>query len=147
MVQWHWKKFGELSAVELYEILSLRSRVFVVEQNCVYQDTDGKDQSAYHLWGVKDGQVVAYLRALPPGAKYPETALGRIVTAPEGRALGLGKALMAEGIQRAEAVFGIGGIRISAQSYLERFYGGFGFRKVGEEYLEDGIPHREMLRP
>jgi ElaA protein len=136
-----WKEFAALSAGELYEILRLRNEVFVVEQNCVYQDCDGHDPSCLHLLGRSaEGALVAYLRMVPAGLKYNEASLGRVATASAGRAQGLGKLLVAEGVRAAEGR----PLRISAQAYLEKFYEGFGFRGLGDTYLEDGIPHREM---
>ncbi len=144
MTDWRFQPWSELGRDDLYEILAARSRVFVVEQNCPYLDMDGLDVGAWHLWtGVP---VQAYLRILAPGAKYEEAALGRIITAAEARRGGLGKALVAEGLRRAEGLFGKVPIRIGAQKYLERFYGGFGFVRCSDDYEEDGIPHLEMLR-
>lgn len=143
-MEWKWKRFSELSAEELYALLQLRSRVFVVEQNCIFLDADGRDAEAWHLMGFQKG-LVAYLRAFPPGLRYAEASIGRVVTNPDVRAKGLGKELMKEGLARVAKQFARPAIRISAQSYLEKFYRDFGFEAQGEEYLEDDIPHREML--
>ena len=140
-LRWHERAFGELSVVDLYAIVALRERVFVVEQTCAYLDADGLDLASRHLWAEADS-VVAYLRIVPPGARFTELSLGRIVTAPELRGTGLGRALVQRGLDAVGAV----PVRISAQAHLERFYGGFGFRRASEPYLEDGIPHLEMLR-
>jgi len=144
MTDWRFAPFPALTGDELYAILLARARVFIVEQNCPYLDLDGHDLGAFHLW--TGAPVKAYLRILLPGAKYDEPSLGRVITAREARRTGLGRALMAEGIRRAEALFGPTAIRIGAQKYLERFYGEFGFVRVSDDYDDDGIPHVEMLR-
>jgi len=148
MTAWRFVPWAELGRDELYEILTVRARVFVVEQNCPYVDLDGLDRQSWHLW-MEDagGAVLAYLRVLPPGAKYEEPSLGRIITAPTARRTGLGRALVAEGLRRAEQLFGPVPIRIGAQRYLEHFYGEFGFVRDSDEYDEDGIAHIEMVRP
>lgn len=144
-MKWLWKKFEDLSVEELYQVLQLRERVFVVEQNCVYLDCDGTDTKAWHLLGYKDHNLVAYLRAFPPNIKYKEASFGRVVTAPEVRKEGYGKELTRTALSNMKNTFGEMPIRISAQAHLEKFYGSFGFKKVSEEYLEDNIPHIEML--
>lgn len=150
-IDWNWSAFEELGARELYRILKLRQEVFVVEQQCPYLDADGRDDRCYHLQGWKPAsgnpeKLIAYLRVLPPGLVYAEPAMGRIVTAPEVRGSGIGRALMNEGLRRVKETFGKTAIRISAQLYLKKFYEEFGFRQAGEPYDEDGIPHIEMLR-
>ena len=145
-VTWRYESFARLAPDELYRIVRLRERVFVVEQTCPYQDADGIDPLCDHLW-TGSPEVLAYLRVVPGGAKYDEPSLGRIVTAPETRRTGLGRALVIEGIARARARFGAVPIRIGAQKYLERFYGSFGFVRASDDYVEDGIPHVEMLLP
>ena len=145
-MNWHWKKFPDLKPLELYQIISLRERVFVVEQNCVYLDCDGLDVGAWHLFGYQDEELVAYLRFLAPGVKYPEASIGRVVTAPEGRKTGFGKELIGQSLKRIQETFGPIPLRISAQAYLEKFYSRFGFVREGMEYLEDGIPHIEMSK-
>jgi ElaA protein len=145
MIAWRCVGFSELTASELYAILAARSEVFVVEQDCVYQDMDDHDQSALHLLGKDDAQLAAYLRLLPPGEKYPEASLGRVLTRAPWRGTGLGKLLVAEGIARCHQLFPDVPIRISAQAHLENFYGAFGFLVVSAPYDEDGIPHIEML--
>jgi ElaA protein len=145
---WCFRSWAELGTGELYEILTVRARVFIVEQNCPYLDLDGYDRSSWHLWTAgAGGAVLAYLRVLPPGLKYEEPSLGRVVTAPEARRSGLGRQLIAEGLRRCDALFGPRPNRIGAQLYLERFYGEFGFVRASDEYDEDGIPHIEMVRP
>lgn len=143
---WVEKTFAELSAAELYAILELRQRVFILEQACLYQDLDGKDDRCAHLWTrAASGELSAYLRILPPGLAYPEPSLGRVIVDPSTRGSGLGVALMREGLARARAKYGPLPIRIGAQAYLERFYASLGFRRVSEDYEEDGIAHLEML--
>jgi ElaA protein len=145
-VNWRWCRFEGLSVHALYEALALRSRVFVLEQG-PYQDADGLDQHAWHLMGHNsDEDLIAYLRVVDPGRKYDEPSIGRVVVAPEARGRELGRALMREGIARCRLAWPGRGIRISAQARLERFYRSLGFELVGGEYLEDGIPHIEMLR-
>lgn len=140
-LRWHDRAFGELSGAELYAIVALRERVFVVEQACVYLDADGIDPVCRHLWAAGEA-IVAYLRIVPARVTYDEVALGRIVTAPEARGTGLGRTLVGRGL----AAVGPVPVRISAQAHLERFYADFGFRPASDVYLEDGIPHLEMLR-
>ena len=141
MLRWHDRAFAEISTAELYAIIALRERVFVVEQHCAYLDADGLDPSARHLWA-EAGAIHAYLRIVPAGAKFAEISIGRVVTAPEARGTGLGRALMRRGI----AACGAQPIRLSAQKYLERFYTELGFVRTSDDYDEDGIPHLEMLR-
>ena len=146
-MNWHWSRFHELGVDRLYDALALRCRVFILEQG-PYLDPDGLDRVAWHLLGHDEAGVLhAYLRVVDPGHKFDEPSIGRVITSPESRGIGLGRELVAEGVRRTLAAFPGQGIRISAQAHLERFYGGFGFVKVGEPYLEDDIPHIEMLRP
>lgn len=145
-MQWHWTRFAELGVDNLYDALALRCRVFILEQG-PYQDPDGLDRYAWHLLGRDAGDVLqAYLRVVDPGFKYDEPSIGRVITAPEARGTGLGRELMTEGIRRCEAAWPGRGIRISAQAHLHGFYGSLGFDGVGEPYLEDDIPHLEMLK-
>jgi ElaA protein len=145
-LNWLWSRFEELGVENLYDALALRCRVFILEQG-PYLDPDGIDRDSWHLLGRHDaGALRAYLRVVDPGIKYDEPSLGRVITAPEARGSGLGRALVAEGVARCVAVWPGRGIRISAQSHLERFYAAYGFERVGEDYLEDGIPHVEMWR-
>ena len=145
-MNWRWCRFEGLGVHELYDALALRVRVFVLEQG-PYQDLDGLDRHAWHLLGHDSGgDLVAYLRVVDPGRKYEEPSIGRVVVAPEARGRELGRALMREGISRSTLAWPRLGIRISAQARLERFYRSLGFELVGSEYLEDGIPHIEMLR-
>jgi ElaA protein len=146
-LRWTWSRLGALSPDDLYDALALRQRVFVVEQACAYLDADGLDRGAWHLLG-RDaaGALQAVLRVVDPGLKYAEPSIGRVVTAPEVRGTGLGRALMREGIARCLHAWPRQGIRISAQQHLVAFYGTLGFQAVGTPCLEDGIPHVEMLR-
>ncbi|MFZ4652081.1 MAG: GNAT family N-acetyltransferase [Rubrivivax sp.] len=143
---WRWQRFTELGVDGLYEVLALRCRVFILEQG-PYLDPDGLDQVSWHLQG-RDaaGALQAYLRVVDPGRKYTEPSIGRVITAPEVRGTGLGRVLMREGLQRCDAAWPGRGVRISAQAHLQRFYGSLGFEAVGAPYLEDGIPHLEMIR-
>jgi ElaA protein len=144
---WKVKHFKELSTWELYAIMQLRLAVFSVEQNCPYQDADDKDQPSFHLTGFDDrGKLVAYARILPPDISYKEVSIGRIVTSKAVRGTGAGKELMKKSMEFIHKEFGKVPVRISAQCYLKKFYSGFGFEIVGEEYIEDNIPHIEMLK-
>jgi ElaA protein len=157
---WTCKTFDELTPHELYAILQLRSEVFVVEQNCVYQDMDDKDQHCYHLCGWSDGDgqtpssdgsptstLLVYTRLVPAGISYNEPSIGRVVTSPKTRRTGAGKELMKRSIQQLHALWGVQPIKIGAQAYLKKFYESLGFAQTSEIYLEDGIPHMEMLFP
>jgi len=145
-MDWILKKFGELTVEELYAILQLRSEVFVVEQNCVYHDPDGKDQYAWHLMGTEEGKLIAYARLFPAGIGYTEPSIGRVVTSPLKRRSGLGKLLMERSIEQCERLFGKTSITLGAQLYLRKFYESLGFIVSGEQYVEDGIPHVAMTR-
>ncbi len=145
MLTWTCKKFDELELHELYDILQLRSSVFIVEQNCPYQDCDNKDFHALHLMGKENGKLLAYARLIPAGISYRESSIGRVVSSPDARGKGLGKQLMRESIEQIEKKFHTNTIRIGAQLYLEHFYNAFGFIKDSDIYLEDNIPHIEML--
>lgn len=140
------KPFGDLSVQELYEILQLRSAIFVVEQQCVYQDIDGKDIHALHILGREGNTLLAYTRILAPGTYFKEASIGRVAVRNTARTKGLGKEIMKASIQVAEQCFDTGRISLSAQSYLRKFYRELGFKETGEEYLEDGIPHIRMIR-
>ncbi|MEO8946157.1 MAG: GNAT family N-acetyltransferase [Gemmatimonadaceae bacterium] len=145
--QWELVHFDDLKPRHLYDILALRNAVFIVEQQCAYQDCDGVDRVSHHLWtrGADDA-MAAYLRVIPPSVSYGEASIGRIITSLAARRRGLGRALVREGIVRVEELYGPVPIRIGAQRYLLRFYEQFGFASTGREYDEDGIPHTEMLR-
>ena len=141
---WTYKNFNDLTPQELYAILKLRSEVFVVEQNCVYLDTDDKDQGSFHLCAWNENNLVAYARILPPGKAFEEASIGRVVTNPTYRKTGSGRLLMEYAIEKTLAQFGVSEIKIGAQLYLLSFYSSLGFKQSGPEYLEDGIPHLEM---
>jgi len=140
------KKFNEFSVEELYEVLQLRSEVFVVEQDCVYQDLDGKDQKALHVLGYADDRLVAYTRLFKRGIYFEEASLGRVVVGKEYRKYGYGHEIIKASIKALKEVYDEDTIKISAQKYLISFYESHGFKTVGEEYLEDGIPHIAMLK-
>jgi ElaA protein len=143
-LKWILKKFDELSATELYAIMQLRNEVFVVEQNCIYQDADGKDQQSMHLCGWDGEKLAAYTRIIPPGISYTEASIGRVVTAPTYRKIGAGRKLMEESIAHTLDLFNCKTIKIGAQVYLTKFYQSLGFTQSSSGYLEDGIPHIEM---
>ena len=181
-LQWQWLAFDALSRDQLYELLRLRSEVFVVEQNCVFQDVDNLDQQAMHLLGVRvaagsaqvkeepaqragdtkqsplppslpsesvgqtNTELIAYVRCFPAGVTFDEASIGRVVTKPDARGGGLGHLLMAEAVKALEGEWGPQPIRIGAQAHLKSFYERHGFVDVGKSYIEDGIPHLEMLR-
>ncbi len=135
-----------MTALEWHRVLALRAQVFVVEQNCAYQDPDGKDVVSYHLLMESGEELVAYARLVPPGVSYAEAAIGRVVTSQTVRGKGWGKALMEMAIAQTQKKFEVNEICISAQSYLLKFYNDLGFVAEGEEYLEDDIPHWKMRR-
>jgi ElaA protein len=140
------KHFDQLTLEELYWLLQLRSEVFVVEQNCVYQDIDDKDRQGFHLLGFIENQLVAYARILPKGISYIDyCSIGRVCTKKTYRQLGSGKKLMQQTILHCRELYPNTKIKISAQSYLLKFYTELGFEAIGEEYLEDDIPHRAMV--
>lgn len=145
-IQWLLKKFEELTPFELYAILQLRNEVFVVEQNCVFQDADDKDQVSCHLMGFQNNKLVAYTRLVPPGAIYKQASIGRVVTSPSVRKNGAGKELMKQSIDSVYSLFGKQPIKIGAQLYLRKFYESFGFQQTSGVYLEDGIEHIYMIK-
>ena len=145
MTSWICKKFNDLTLLELYAILQLRNEVFVVEQNCPYNDCDNKDLKAWHLMGMENEKLLAYSRLIPPGISYRESSIGRVVNSRSARGKGLGNELMIESIQRIKLLFHTESICIGAQLYLLDFYNGLGFVRDSEIYLEDNIPHIEML--
>ncbi|MBR9915151.1 MAG: GNAT family N-acetyltransferase [Algicola sp.] len=140
------KSFGELTTHELYHLLQLRSEVFVVEQDCVYQDMDGKDQNALHILGYKEANLVAYTRVFSPGDYFENASIGRVVVRENERHHQYGNAIMKASIKAIRDAYGDGHIKISAQTYLKTFYNNLNFFEVGEPYLEDGIPHIGMIR-
>ncbi len=150
-VIWQWSRFADLSPHALYAALRARSEVFVVEQRCAFLDLDDADQEAWHLlgWAAREGvrPMAAYLRLVPPGGKYVEPSIGRVLTTAAFRRTGVGRALIEEGVRKSAEMHPAQGIRIGAQRYLERFYADFGFAPSSAPYIEDGIAHIEMLRP
>ena len=137
---WH-----ELGIDRLYRIMQLRQEVFVVEQNCVYRDLDGLDMQALHMLCLSEGSLLAYQRCLPPGSSYQESSLGRVIVAPEARGEQLGRELVRRGIECNREQWPGAAIRIGAQAHLVDFYASLGFETSGAPYVEDGIPHIEML--
>jgi ElaA protein len=143
-IKWVTKKFDALSVVELYQILRLRSEIFVVEQNCVYQDLDNKDQKALHLFGEYDGKIIAYSRLFKAGDYFDYSSIGRVVVDENYRDKKFGHELIKQGIAEIRNHFNEENITISAQLYLKKFYETHGFIQTSEMYLEDDIPHIEM---
>lgn len=151
MIEWHWQRFEQLSSNELYAMLQIRQQVFAVEQDCVYQDLDGLDKTAWHLSGwnitfLNPPELVAYLRVVFPSLKYNEPSIGRLLTMQTLRGTGLGKTLLKTALYNIQTEYPGQAVRISAQLYLQNFYTEFGFEKVSDPYEEDGIPHIEMLK-
>jgi ElaA protein len=144
-IHWYCKAFNDLLPVELYKIMQLRNEVFVVEQNCVFQDADNKDEGCLHFMGFAGNELAAYTRLVPPGYIYDEMSIGRVATSAKHRSKGLGRELMQRSIELCRQCFGDWPIKIGAQFYLLRFYSSFGFKIIGERYLEDGIEHIHML--
>ncbi len=145
MIEWKCISFFDLTPQELYNIIRLRNEVFVVEQNCVFQDADNIDQQCCHLCGWDDDNLVGYARLVPDGVVYNEVSIGRVVTSPAYRNKGAGRALINEAIEKCILIFGKKNIKIGAQLYLKKFYESFGFRQAGEKYIEDGIEHIKMI--
>ena len=146
-LRWIQKPFDQLTVFELYDTIRLRNEVFVVEQNCVFQDADNKDQQCHHLLGYINEDLAAYARLVPAGVSYSTmVSIGRVITSPAFRRVGAGKALMAEAIDAIYNLYGKQPIKIGAQLYLRNFYGSFGFNQTSEVYDEDGIPHIEMIK-
>ncbi|MBT3741358.1 MAG: GNAT family N-acetyltransferase [Polaribacter sp.] len=140
------KSFSELTTTELYKILQLRSEVFVVEQDCVYQDLDFKDQKSLHVFGFKNDNIIAYTRIFKPGDYFDNASIGRVVVADTERKFGYGHDVIKASINAIKTHFNVDEITISAQKYLKIFYESHNFIQIGEEYLEDGIPHIRMDR-
>ncbi len=145
-IVWSCKAFDILTSIELYSILQLRNEVFVVEQNCIFQDCDNIDQSSLHFMGWIKSKLVAYTRLIPPGISYEEMSIGRVVTSPSIRNNKIGIELMQRSIAEMQALYGNNPIKIGAQLYLKKFYASFGFEQVNDIYLEDGIEHIKMIR-
>ena len=144
---WRLMAFEDLRVSELYEVLRLRSAVFVLEQQCLYEDIDGLDPQAMHLLGVQGGALQAYARCFAPGVKFAEASFGRVLTRQSARGSGLGHTLIDQAISAISQVWGPHAIRIGAQAHLAGFYAKHGFVDDGKPYTEDGIPHLEMLCP
>jgi ElaA protein len=144
---WILKKFNDLTPLELYDILDLRNLVFVVEQQCIFRETDRVDPGCHHLFKVKNNTIIACARLLPQGLMYPELSIGRVVTHPEHRGQGNGRELMRTAIDTIHFLYGNHPIKIGAQFYLKAFYESLGFQVCGNIYLEDGIQHIHMMLP
>ena len=146
-ITWKQLSFEQLSNVDLYKILQLRAAVFVIEQNCIYQDLDDKDFKSYHVCAFSGDDLLAYTRVLPAGLSYDEVSIGRVVTSVKARGKGIGKLLMEQSIATAYELYGKTDIKISAQFYLLKFYQSLGFVEEGSVYLEDNIEHIQMVKP
>ena len=144
-MEWTIKQFQDLTLDELYAILYLRTAVCVVEQACPYQEVDNKDQESYHLLGQDNGDIVAYARLLPSGVSFSQASIGRVLVAPSHRGQGLAQQLMARSLAFLVEELGQKRIQLSGQTYLEAFYKSFGFQPISDMYLEDDIPHKDML--
>ena len=148
-LRWQWSRLPELAPADLYAVLAARQQVFTVEQHCAFQDADGYDFAAWHLLGWttsgEEPALAAYLRVLDPGTKYAEPSIGRVLTVPPWRRIGLGRVVMQEGMARCIATWSGQPIRIAAQQRLEAFYASLDFRVVSPPYIEDGIPHVDMV--
>ncbi len=145
-MKWEWKKFDEFSGKEMHEVLSVRQEVFIVEQECPYLDADLLDKSSFHLIGRdKSGEIMAYTRVNFPGSRFEQPSIGRVLIRKEYRKSGLGQALVTETISKCNLEYPGMGIKISAQTYLLKFYEEFGFKVFGKPYDEDGIEHVDML--
>ena len=145
-LNWVVKKFDELTLQELYAILQFRNKVFIVEQTCPFQDMDNKDDYSHHIIGYKNNEIMAYSRILPPGTAYEQASIGRVATDTENRRFGYGRELMQHSIEILTQLHGEVPIKIGAQLYLKQFYESFGFIQYSDMYMEDGIPHIEMLK-
>ena len=144
-MSWNIKKFEELTNIELYNLLKERTKVFVVEQNCPYLEVDGKDAFSYHLFKEEEGEIIAYLRVVPAGVSYQEASIGRVFVKKEYRGQGIAVELLSRGLDYIQNELKETSIKIQAQDYLRKFYSSFGFQPVSETYLEDNIPHVDML--
>lgn len=144
-MNWELKKFEELKVEEIYKILEIRNEVFIVEQQCAYQDCDGKDENAYHLYLQDNDKIIAYLRILNKGVSYDEISIGRVLVHKNYRGKGISREMMLKAINFIELNLNEKEIKIQAQSYLVDFYGSLGFKETSNEYLEDNIPHIDML--
>ena len=150
VLRWQWSRLPDLAPADLYAVLAARQQVFAVEQHCAFQDADGYDLPAWHLLGWTTANatpaLAAYLRVLDPGSKHEQPSIGRVLTVPPWRGMGLGRAVMEEGLARSGAAWPGQAVRIAAQQRLEAFYASLDFRVVSPPYIEDGIPHVDMVR-
>lgn len=144
-MNWKLKKFNELTVEEMYKILALRNEIFIVEQECPYLDCDNKDLKSYHLFAEENGEIVSYLRVLEKGVSYDEISIGRVAVKKNYRGNGISREMMLKAIEFIENELFETTIKIQAQAYLINFYSSLGFKAVSEEYLEDDIPHIDML--
>lgn len=144
-MNWELKKFKELKVEEIYKILEIRNKVFIVEQQCAYQDCDGKDENAYHLYLQDNDKIIAYLRILKKGVSYDEISIGRVLVNKNYRGKGISREMMLKAMNFIELNLNEKEIKIQAQAYLINFYKSLGFKEVSDEYLEDNIPHIDML--
>ncbi|WP_042355982.1 GNAT family N-acetyltransferase [Bacillus rubiinfantis] len=144
-MSWKLKRFEELTNTELYNLLKERTAVFVVEQNCPYLEVDGKDPVSYHLFKEENGEIIAYLRIIPAGVSYQEISIGRVLVKKEYRGRGLARELFQKGLDFIQNELKEATVKIQAQDYLRKFYSSFGFEAISETYLEDNIPHIDML--
>ncbi|MBX4271515.1 GNAT family N-acetyltransferase [Clostridium estertheticum] len=144
-MNWELKKFEELKVEEIYKILEIRNQVFIVEQQCAYQDCDGKDENAYHLYLQDNGKIIAYLRILKKGVSFDEISIGRVLVHENYRGKGISREMMLKAINFIELNLNEEEIKIQAQSYLVNFYRSLGFKETSNEYLEDNIPHINMF--
>lgn len=142
---WNLKKFDELTNIELYNLLKERTLVFVVEQNCPYPEVDGKDPFSYHLFKENNGEIIAYLRIVPAGVSYQEISIGRVFVKKEYRGQGIAEELLKKGLDFIQNELKEQTVKIQAQDYLRKFYSSFGFQTISETYLEDSIPHIDMV--
>ncbi len=146
-IQWRWHRLAQLAPEQAYAIYAARQAVFIVEQNCPYQDMDGLDLQADHLAAWRGAELLAYLRLLPPGLAFPDASLGRIITTANARGTGMGRELVQRGLIHAYTLYPQSPVRIGAQLRLQRFYESLGFTVAGQMYMEDGIEHIHMVRP
>lgn len=146
MLEFYWKRFEELSAIDIFDMFKARQDIFIIEQNCIYPDIDDLDKNSWHLLARENNELVAYLRVVFPGYKYDELSIGRVLTVEKYRGQGVGYKLVAEAINNIKQIDVETSIRISAQYHLQKFYGSFGFKADSEPYDEDGIPHIEMYK-
>ncbi|PFZ92062.1 GNAT family N-acetyltransferase [Bacillus wiedmannii] len=144
-MSWNLKKFDELTNIELYNLLKERTLVFVVEQNCPYPEVDGKDPFSYHLFKEDNGEIIAYLRIVPAGISYQEISIGRVFVKKEYRGQGIAEELLKKGLDFIQNELKEKTVKIQAQDYLRKFYSSFGFQTIAQTYLEDNIPHVDML--